>query len=269
MTLPEGPPPRDPSQASSAHVWGLLQDAKSGLAIDAEVADAIAEEFPGVKLVAQHSRWFMQRAVAYLVREKGVRQVMDIGPGLPADDDHNTHQVAQRHAPDARVVYVDNDPVVLAHARALMTGTPQGRVGIIDADVREVDRVLAQAAETLDLGAPVAVLFLSMLGHIDDPTAAEGQGATAVVQRYMAGLTSGSWLVMCDSIDSRQMLEATETFVAGGGDPYFPRPADKLLDRARGLEVIEPGFLPISRWRPDDPSDQPEIDQWGLVARKP
>ncbi|MEU3657985.1 SAM-dependent methyltransferase [Streptomyces sp. NPDC032161] len=203
---------------------------------------------------------FQIRAVRYLARE-GITQFLDIGTGLPAQN--STHEVAQIIQPQARIVYVDNDPLVLAHARALLTSAPAGMTDYIHADMLSTEQVLREAARTLDLEQPVAVMLLSTLGHVDPQTGID------LTRRYMANLPAGSHLVLCDTISTPQTLAAQEAYAAGDTPPYLVRQPEEILASADGMDLVAPGFGSISRWHPDlsDENDKP-VDQWGFVARK-
>ncbi|WP_129843403.1 SAM-dependent methyltransferase [Streptomyces sp. RFCAC02] len=251
----------DTTQPHSARFWNYLLGGKDHYEVDQQLGDYIKAHHPVVVEAARASRAFLGRAVKYLVEEAGVRQFLDIGTGLPTAD--NTHEVAQRHAPESRVVYVDNDPVVLLHARALLTSTPEGATAYIEADVHDPDTIIAQAGETLDLSQPVALFFLSMLGHIADPAE-----AAALVRRYTDRLAPGSHLVVCDSIDSPAMLKAQEGYRDSGAVPYIVRTADQIAAVAAGLDLLPPGLGPVDLWRPAGEVERP-ADQWGFVARKP
>ncbi|WP_103504498.1 MULTISPECIES: SAM-dependent methyltransferase [Streptomyces] len=253
----------DTSVPHSARVWNYCAGGTDWYEVDKELVDQLLTDYPSAAGLAIASRQFLGRAVRYLVREAGIRQFLDIGTGLPTAD--NTHQVAQRHAPDARIVYVDNDPLVLLHAEALLTSTPEGRTVYIEADVRDPEAVLRSARETLDFDQPIALMLLSMLGHIKPEPAAE------LVRQYMDQLPSGSYLVTCDSIDSPTMVELNVHYAASGAAPYYVRSRDELAATAAGLEILPPGVGPIPDWHPDTAAPAPpdQMDQWGLVARKP
>src|SRR4051794_27484055 len=169
----------------------LLAGRQGQLEIYRQVGDQVRQVYPGIVDVARHSRAFLGRAVRYLAGEAGIRQFLDIGTGLPTVD--NTHEVAQRVAPDSRIVYVDNDPLVLAHAHALLTSTPEGACAYIDADVRDPDRILAQAEATLDFSRPVALMMLGILGNV-----ADYEQAQAIVKRLVDAVPSGCYLVVND-----------------------------------------------------------------------
>ncbi|MEU7322620.1 SAM-dependent methyltransferase [Streptomyces griseoviridis] len=249
-----------PRVASSASFWNFLIGGKDFFPADQELGEQMMREWPQVRTIALASRAFQGRAVRHLAGE-GVRQFLDLGTGLPTAD--NTHEVAQRVAPDARIVYVDNDPVVLAHARALLTSTPEGATDYIDADLTDPDTVLTQAARTLDLDRPVALMILSTIGHVTDPAA-----AAHLVQTYMGRLAPGSHLVLCTTLASPVVDDANRSYAASGTSPYVASTTDEMLAMADGLTIPAPGLAPINRWYPDGPTD-PDVDQWGYVARKP
>ena len=198
MTEPETqtPAPIEPPAGSgidatiphSARICNYWLGGKDNYAVDRAAGDQYLEVFPGVREIAQQDRAFLGQAVHYLSTECGMRQFLDIGTGLPTAE--NTHQVVHRLDPAARVVYVDNDPLVLAHARALLTSSPPEPTTFLDADLLEPEQLLAQAGETLDLSEPVAVMLIGTIGHADVGT------ATSVVQRLMAGVASGSYLAL-------------------------------------------------------------------------
>jgi hypothetical protein len=167
-TLQPGPEPPeiDTSVAHSARIWNYWLGGKDHYPVDRRVGDQILEMFPHIAYLARADRAFLGRAVRYLVGEAGIRQFLDIGTGLPTAD--NTHEVAQRVAPECRIVYVDNDPLVLTHARALLTSTPVGVTDYVDADLREPDKIVQAAASSLDFAQPVAVMLLGILHHISD-----------------------------------------------------------------------------------------------------
>ncbi|MFJ6613898.1 SAM-dependent methyltransferase [Streptomyces sp. NPDC091289] len=243
----------------SARVWNAWLGGKDHYPVDRELAEVVSAAYPQMVDIARASRAFQIRAIHYLA-STGVRQFLDVGTGLPVAN--STHEVAQSIAPESRIVYVDNDPIVLAHAEALLTSAPEGRTAYVDADLSATDTVVDEAAKTLDLSEPVAVLLLSTLGHLDP---AEG---IAVVQRYLARMPSGSCLVLCDTVKTPQTLAAQEAYASGDNPPYLVREPEEITGCAEGMELVEPGFVPIDRWRPEE-EDAVSVDQWGLVARKP
>ncbi|WP_369217534.1 SAM-dependent methyltransferase [Streptomyces flavofungini] len=254
----------DTSKPHSARFWNYFVGGKDNYEKDRELGDQIKEIFPGLVDVARTSRLFLGRAVRHLAGEQGIRQFLDIGTGLPTAD--NTHQVAQRVAPDSRIVYVDNDPLVLAHARALLTSTPEGETAYIDADLYDPDTILREASKTLDLSRPVALIILNTLGHV-----AEHSRARDLVTRLMAALPSGSYLVISDSTaTSDGMIAASNEYNRSGAIPYYVRSVEEIAAFFDGLDLVEPGVEQVTRWRPETPdADAVKVDAYGAVGRKP
>jgi len=230
----------------------------------------MAQVSPHIAGNVRANRAFLARTVRYLAGQAGIRQFLDIGTGLPSPG--NTHEVAQSVAPGARVVYVDNDPIVLAHARALLTSSPEGATGYLDADVRDPGKILARARELLDFSRPVAVLLLAVLHVIGDD-----EDPWQIVARLMAPLPVGSYLVVSQGatdIDPEMMAELSarlDKLMPPGQKPAFRDRAhvSRFFD---GLDLIDPGLVPIVRWRPDpgtgtDPGNP--VPMWGAVGRKP
>ncbi|MET9425951.1 MULTISPECIES: SAM-dependent methyltransferase [unclassified Streptomyces] len=255
----------DTSKPHSARFWNYFVGGKDHYEIDRETGDHIKSIFPGLVDVARTSRQFLGRAVRHLAGEQGIRQFLDIGTGLPTAD--NTHEVAQRVAPDSRIVYVDSDPLVLAHARALLTSTPEGRTAYLDADLYAPEEILKAAEGTLDLSRPVALMILNTLGHV-----ADHDQARDLVNRLMAGLPSGSYLVISDSTStSAGMIAASEAYNSSGAVPYYVRSVDEIAAFFDGLELTEPGVVQVTQWRPesDDTAGTTAVDAYGAVGRKP
>jgi hypothetical protein len=261
----------DTTVPHSARIWNYWLGGKDNFAVDRAAGDAWEATFPGMRDIARASRSFLTRSIIYLADDAGIRQFLDVGTGLPTAD--NTHQVAQRVAPQARIVYVDNDPLVLAHARALLTSTPEGATAYIHADLRDPDKILAEAADTLDFTQPIALILSGVLGHVVDI----GQ-ARSIVRDLLAGLPSGSYLSLNDgtSVIAREELEqATQDYNDSGALPYVQRTPDEIASFFDGLELVEPGVVSCPRWRPDPapgpaPDGPPaELDAFGGVARKP
>jgi trans-aconitate methyltransferase len=205
--------------------------------------------------------------VRYLAGEAGVRQFLDIGTGLPTVD--NTHQVAQRVAPESKIVYVDNDPLVLAHARALLTSTPEGTTDYIHADMHDPGDILAGAGPTLDFDQPIAITMLGVLWHVMDD-----DEAYAIIDRLVQALPSGSYLAINHptlEVTGDKMATAIQYWNQYGKPPGTYRTPDQIARFFDGLELVEPGVVSITRWRPDDTSSgEPDpIDQFGAVGRKP
>ncbi|MET8827912.1 SAM-dependent methyltransferase [Streptomyces sp. NPDC004610] len=252
----------DTTKPHSARFWNYFVGGKDNYEVDREIGDQIKEIFPGLVDVAVSSRQFLGRAVRYLAVEQGVRQFLDIGTGLPTAD--NTHEVAQRVAPDSRIVYVDNDPIVLTHANALLTSTPEGRTAYLDADLYDPDAVLETAAGTLDFAQPIALIILNTLGHV-----AEYEQARTLVRRLMAGLPSGSYLVISDSTSTSEgMIAASDAYNASGAVPYYVRSVEEIGGFFDGLELVEPGVAQVTRWRPDGEASDVAVDAYGAVGRK-
>src|SRR5579871_3633795 len=210
-------PSFDISAAHPARVYDYLLGGKDNYAADRAAAEAIIEVNPVVFACVRANRAFLSRVVRYLAREAGIRQFLDIGTGLPTAQ--NTHQVAQQVAPDCRIVYVDNDPIVLAHARALLTSTPEGACAYIEADLRDTGQVLSRAAETLDFGKPVAVLVLCTMQYVPD-----ADDPHAIIAKLMSAVPSGSYLAMSDTtrdIDTETMTTGAARYNAKLGSAVF------------------------------------------------
>ena len=268
-TSGQQPSPKiDTNVAHSARIWNYWLGGKDHYPVDRGVGDQILEMFPHIAYLARADRAFLGRAVRYLVGEAGIRQFLDIGTGLPTAD--NTHEVAQRIAPECRIVYVDNDPLVLAHARALLTGTPQGATDYLDADLRDPDKIVQEAARTLDFSQPVAVMLLGILHHVSDDGEAYG-----VVDRLLDAVPPGSYLTIAHStneITGAAMDEAVRHWNQFGKPPMTlrtPQAVARFFDR---LELLEPGVVSTSRWRPDPAETSsgpvPETDEFCAVGRK-
>ncbi|NEB78611.1 SAM-dependent methyltransferase [Streptomyces sp. SID14478] len=255
----------DTTTPHSARFWNYFVGGKDNYEVDREIGDQIKEIFPGLVDVAVTSRHFLGRVVRHLVVEQGVRQFLDIGTGLPTAD--NTHDVAQRFAPDARIVYVDNDPLVLTHARALLTSTPEGRTAYLDSDLTDPDAILEAATATLDLSQPVALMILNTLGHFPDQ-----ERTRSLVARLMSGLPSGSYLTICDgTATSEGMIAASEAYNKSGAVPYHVRSVAEIEGLFGDLELLEPGIVRVTDWRPgadDAPFEGPAVDAYGGVGRK-
>jgi hypothetical protein len=256
-------PKIDTSVPHSARIWNYWLGGKDNYPVDREAGDRYRETFPQIVDVARAGRYFLARAVRFLAGEAGVRQFIDVGTGLPAAD--NTHEVAQRVAPECRVVYVDNDPLVLAHARALLTSSPQGSCGYIDADMRNPAAILTAATRTLDLTQPVAVLFMGVLGHI-----ADYDESRAIVGAMLAGVPAGSYLALKDSVGVLARANANEQYEQSGAVPYLSRTAAQVEGYFAGLDLVPPGVVSVAEWRPDpSPFPPPQVDSLAGVGRKP
>ncbi|MFV8188974.1 MULTISPECIES: SAM-dependent methyltransferase [unclassified Streptomyces] len=254
----------DTSVPQSARIWNYWLGGKDNYEVDRVAGDAFRAIFPGIETGARAARYFLARAVRHLAAEEGIRQFLDIGTGLPNVD--NTHEIAQRVAPECRIVYVDNDPLVLAHARALLTSTPEGVTNYVDADLRDPDAIVREAKRTLDFDQPIGLMLMGILGHIED-----FDEARSIVRRLVAALPSGSYLVQYDSTDtSEAYVDAIRQYNEGGSLPYILRSPEQIARFFDGLELLEPGVASCSRWRPDAEAwDLPEqVHQYGGVALK-
>ncbi|MDL4775458.1 MULTISPECIES: SAM-dependent methyltransferase [Thermomonosporaceae] len=255
----------DTSVPHSARMWNYLLGGKDHYPVDQAAADRITAVFPGMVDITRHSRAFIGRTVRLLAGERGIRQFLDIGTGLPTAD--NTHEIAQRADPSCRIVYVDNDPLVLVHAKALLTSTPEGACDYIDADVRDPDRILREAARTLDLSRPVGLMLMGILGLV-----ADYDEARAIVRRLMDALPPGSYLGLNDGTDTDPAyVRALRPHNASSGAvPYTPRSPQQIEGLFEGLELLEPGVESCSRWRLEASpfATPPEVAVFGGVAYK-
>ncbi len=255
--------PIDTTVPHSARIWNYWLGGRDNYAVDREAGDQFSAIYPGIVDIARADRAFLGRVVRFLAGEAGVRQFLDVGTGLPTAD--NTHQVAQRVAPESRVVYVDNDPLVLAHARALLTSSPEGATHFVDADMADPAKILREAAKCLDLTQPVALTLMGVLGHITGYAEAR-----SVVAALLGSLPPGSYLAINDSINTSKALEeALSEYEASGAIPYRTRSLEQFTGYFDGLELVEPGVVLVADWRPDPGAGRgPEIPQAGAVGRK-
>lgn len=254
------------SVAHNARVWNYWIGGKDNYEVDQQVGEQVAGMFPVIREVARADREFLGRAVRFLVGERGVRQFLDIGTGLPTAD--NTHEIAQRIAPDSRIVYVDNDPIVLVHARSLLTSSPEGVTDYVDADVHDPDAIVERASGALDLTRPVAVMMLGVLNFVLDT----GEAAD-IVRRLMAAVPSGSHLVLTHptydgDVGGEGNVAAMEFWNAHATPPITARGRTEIAAFLDGLEPVEPGLVPCSQWRADA-ADAAPVPQFGAVAVKP
>ena len=256
----------DTSVPHVARVYDYWLGGRNNFAADRAVAERVIALYPGVRTGVRRQRAFLGRAVRYMAAEAGIRQFLDIGTGLPASD--NTHEVAQRVAPESRIVYVDNDPIVLTHARSLLKSSRQGATAFIDADLRNTNTIVAQAADSLDLGKPVAILLLGILQCIPD-----ADDPAAIVRRLLAAVPAGSYLAIVH-IASDVAEEATRSmreYGNWGAPPVTPRTHAQVSHFFDGLDLVPPGVVQVHRWRPaaDDPGTERDEPSYCGVARKP
>jgi O-methyltransferase involved in polyketide biosynthesis len=244
----------------AARVWNYWMGGKDNYAADRAAGDAVAEVYPDIVTMARQSRQFLIRTVRFLAGEAGIRQFIDIGTGLPTMQ--NTHEVAQGITPESRIVYVDNDPLVLVYARALLANTTaEGVTTYVDADFRQPDVIIAGAREVLDFTRPVAVMFMGVLGYVTDVDEMRD-----IVARVMAVVPPGSYLTLWDGTDTGEAVsDGAVKYAESGAIPYHLRSPEQLRQCFHGLDLVDPGLVPITQWRPDTTST---IDAYGAVARK-
>ncbi|MFJ1968129.1 SAM-dependent methyltransferase [Streptomyces sp. NPDC087903] len=252
--------------AHNARVWNYWIGGKDNYEVDQRVGEHVATMFPLIRDIARADREFLGRAVRYLAEERGVRQFLDIGTGLPTAD--NTHEIAQRIAPDARIVYVDNDPIVLVHARTLLTGSRDGVTDYIDADVHDPEAILERAARSLDFTRPVAVMMLGILNFVLDT-----EKARDIVRGIMAAAPSGSFLVLTHptfeaDLGGEGQIPAMTFWNENATPPITARSREDIAAFFDGLELLEPGLVSCAQWRAEPASPAP-VPQFGAVAVKP
>jgi S-adenosyl methyltransferase len=251
-----------------ARVYNYWLGGTDNFAADRAAAEQVMASFPDITMSVRAQRAFLGRAVRYLVTEAGLRQFLDLGTGLPSAG--NTHQVAQQAAPESRVVYVDNDPIVAAHARALLAGSPEGATEYLDADVRDTGRVLRAAASTLDLRRPVAVMLLGVLHCIP-----EDDQPNAITRRLMTALPRGSYLVIshpASDVATEQMTRSTREYNQQSPVQLTMRSHDQVSQFFAGMDLVPPGVVQLHRWRPGvaaGPEQDHELANYGGVGRKP
>jgi hypothetical protein len=251
-----------PEVPHAARIWNHWMGGKDNFAADRAAGDAVAQVYPEIVLMAQQSRRFLIRVVHHLAAEVGIRQFLDIGTGLPTMQ--NTHEVAQAVAPDSRIVYVDNDPLVLVHARSLM-GQAEGKGPAIhvNADYHDPELILAEAAKVLDFTQPIGVMFMGVLGYEPDLKV-----VASIVDRVVAAVPSGSHLVVWDGTNTTPaVVEGAARLAQSGGAPYILRSPEQIGGLFDGLELVEPGLVQITQWHAD--GDAEWLDAYGAVARKP
>jgi hypothetical protein len=258
------PPNIDTSVAHQARVYDYLLGGKDNFAADREVGDKVLQAYPDSAVGSRANRAFLGRAVRFLAGEAGIRQFLDVGTGIPSAN--NTHEVAQGVAPESRVVYVDNDPIVLAHAHALLTSTPEGRTAYLDADANDPDMILELAAGTLDFSQPVAITLLAILHAIEDPY--------ALTSRLVDAVPPGSYLaisILASDIQQEAQAAMTRRLNEGlAGITVTARSHAEVTRFFDGMELLEPGVVPPNYWRPGPGGPDParEIPSYAAVGRK-
>ncbi|MER6383569.1 SAM-dependent methyltransferase [Streptomyces sp. NPDC001250] len=256
--------PIDTTRPHPARVYDWFLGGKDNYPVDEELGRQIMAIDEGAARAARANRAFMRRATRALA-ENGVHQFLDIGTGIPTEP--NLHQIAQSVAPDARVVYVDNDPIVLAHASALLRGTPEGVTEYVQADARDPRAILEQAARVLDFGRPVALSLIALLHFVADE-----DGAHAVVSTLLDALAPGSCLVLSTMTADfeRENVERGIAAYAAGGVTLVARSRDEAAAFFTGLGLLEPGVVSVTDWRPDEaPDGAGPVSLYGAVGRKP
>ncbi|MEO3767076.1 SAM-dependent methyltransferase [Streptomyces sp. B8F3] len=259
--------PVDASVAHNARVWNHWLGGRDNYAVDRQVGDHVAGLFPVIREVARADREFLGRAVRYLAGEAGIRQFLDIGTGLPTAE--NTHEVAQQMEPASRIVYVDNDPLVLTHARALLTSTREGTTAYVAADAHDPEAILLGAKRTLDFEEPVAVMMLGILNFVLD-----GDDARRVVRRLMDAVPPGSYLALTHptaELGGEGNVAAMRFWNETATPPITARSRAEVARFLDDLEPLPPGLVSCTRWRPapNEAEDPPEVPQFGALARKP
>jgi trans-aconitate methyltransferase len=256
----------DPSVAHIARIQDYWLGGKDHFEADRLAGDEAIAQLPDMVASVRNTRAFLGRTVRFLAQERGIRQFLDVGTGIPTAS--NTHEVAQRVAPDSRIVYVDNDPMVLAHARALLTSSAEGRCAYIDADIRDPENIAGLAAEVLDFTEPVGVVLMAVLQFVPDD-----DRPYELVRRLMAAVSSGSYLVI-----SHPAADIQAAAMAGMATRLNQLMAQRVKPRTKaevtaffdGLDLVEPGVIRCPEWRPDRPEDAAgKSTMWGGVAEKP
>jgi hypothetical protein len=257
----------DARVAHPARIYDYWLGGKDNFEADRIAGEQTIAAYPAIRASARANRAFLARSVRFLAGRAGLRQFLDIGTGLPTAS--NTHEVAQAIAPESRIVYVDNDPLVLSHARALLTSSPQGATAYLDADLRDTGQILEQAARTLDFGKPVAIMLLAILHYIPDL-----DQARQIVARLVSAVPPGSYLAISHAASDiapeqmAEMIRRMNQHLAEGN--HVGRPRAVVARFFDGLEVLEPGVVKVTQWRPESAMQaQGPTSLWGGVARKP
>jgi hypothetical protein len=257
----------DTSVAHPARVYDYWLGGKDNFAADREAAERVLAVTPGLRVRVRANRAFLARAVRYLSAEAGIRQFLDIGTGIPSAN--NTHEVAQAVAPDSRIVYVDNDPIVLTHARALLASGPEGATQYVDGDIRDSAAIVAAAANTLDFSQPTALMLLGIMHLVQD-----SEDPYRIVADLMSLLPSGSYLVLshpASDFNVTEQAEAQRRYNERVSTPQTLRTREEVARFFEGLELVPPGLVYVHTWRPDPGDIVPQDGKsaHGGVARKP
>ena len=259
----------DTSVAHVARVYDYLLGGKANFQVDRDAADRAYAAWPGgidgVRADARAHRAVLGRVVRYLVRDAGIRQLLDIGTGIPKEN--NVHEVAQREAPESRIVYVDRDPIVLAHAHKLLRSTPQGATRYIYGDLNEPEAILIEAQQTLDFSQPIAVVIFGVFHFF-----AESGDPGGIVNRIAAALAPGSYLAVTHLARDVEGKDLTETFNRLNkmmDQSVILRSRDEVTALFGGLEIVQPGVVQLPEWRPEPGTAPPgPLPMWVGLARK-
>ncbi len=254
----------DTTVPNVARVWNYLVGGRDNFDADRKAARQLIAVAPVMGDVAPASRAFLRRVVTYLAGEAGIRQFLDIGTGMPTAG--NTHEIAQAVAPESRIVYVDNDPVVLVHARALLRSSPEGVTSYIDADAREPGKIIASAQETLDFDQPIAIVMIDVLNFIEGT-----REVGAIIRTLLDAVPSGSYIALMQPAADEGLLIAQRRWNQISPVSVWLRDRDEVAGWLDGLEVVEPGIVDVDEWRPadGDPEYPDGMPLYGVVARKP
>jgi O-methyltransferase involved in polyketide biosynthesis len=260
-------PEIDTAVAHAARVYDHWLGGKANFAADRQAARQAAAANPGIVPAVRANRAFLGRAVRHLVNDAGIRQFLDVGTGIPAEN--NTHQVAQRAAPECRIVYADSDPTVLAHAHHLLKSTPAGACSYLQADLRDPGRILQEAAATIDLSRPVAIMLVAVLQYLPDADDPAG-----IVARLTAAAAPGSYLVIshpASDIGASEVAESMRRYNERAAEQATPRTREEVAGFFSGLELPAPGIVQLPEWRPDPGTERPPepLPMWCGAARKP
>jgi hypothetical protein len=263
---PARPPRIDVNTPNVARVWNFLQGGKDNFDADRKAARQLIKAAPAMEGAAHATRDFLRRTVCYLASNAGIRQYLDIGTGIPTTG--NVHEIAQETEPASRVVYVDNDPLVLSHARALLHPRPGGTTSFIDADARNPQLIITRARDTLDFSQPVGIVLTDLLNFVN-----RDAEVRAIMSALLNATCPGSHIiVMHPASDIDEILtDAARRWNKIGALPITLRRKDEIAAWFTSLEILEPGIVPVTQWRPGPPDGQysPQMPLYGLVARKP
>ena len=254
----------DSSVPHIARVYDYWLGGKDNFTADRELGERTLQAYPNLAFSVRANRAFLARAVRFLARDQGIRQFLDIGTGIPTAN--NTHEVAQRYAPDSRIVYVDNDPIVLSHAQALLKSRPEGACAYIDSDLNDPEAVLAAAAGTLDFSKPVAIMLIAVVHFVSDDRAAK-----SIIDRLTGACVAGSHVALshaASDIDAEQMAEMVRRINSSGAETTTLRDRAQVTRLFDGLGLVDPGVIRAAEWRPDSEMEaQSPAAMWAGVAR--